>query len=293
METLIPLAAMEKKICIVGVGLIGASLAKSLRRSHPVTELVGVDTNLMHVEYAATTGIIHRVCSLEEGVKDAGLVFLALPVDVIVLLLPKILDLALTTETVVVDLGSTKAEICSVVSDHPARKQFVAAHPIAGTEHTGPQHSFAELFDGKRLIICEEQSSAGWALARVRKVFEEMGMQITSLDPVIHDRSYAYVSHLSHAIAYALGVSVLEMEREIEGLRELSGTGFSSTVRLAKSGHRMWVPVLSQNAEETGKAIDAFIAKLEELKSLMHAGDKAGLRAYIEKANEIGKFTGD
>lgn len=282
---------MIQRITIIGLGLIGASLAKSLRKNIPGVHITGVESDPANAAYTLDQKIVDVTAEWEEGVKGQDLIFLALPVDVIAELLPRVLDNIKGTPAMVVDLGSTKARICEAVSAHPARNQFVAAHPIAGTEHSGPQHSFAELFTGKRMILCERKRSSTEAWEKVSRLVHALGMNITELDPDIHDRSYAYVSHLSHAIAYALGVSVLDMEKEIVGLRELSGTGFSSTVRLAKSGSRMWVPVLTQNANETAKAIDAFVAKLEELKKLMIAGDQAGLRSYIEKANEIGKFT--
>ncbi|MCC7302033.1 MAG: prephenate dehydrogenase/arogenate dehydrogenase family protein [Bacteroidia bacterium] len=284
---------MKERFCIVGMGLIGGSLAMALRQRFPDAEIWGVDNHPENASYALSSGMVNRMVETEELFPEPFILFLALPVDVIRDLLPGLLDRIHGTEAVVVDLGSTKSAICEAVAGHKARPRFVAAHPIAGTEHSGPQYALPDLFRNKRIILCEEERSSPEVWKRVKAVFEELGMQVTVLDPIIHDRSYAYVSHLSHAIAYALGLSVLEMEKEIEGLRELSGTGFSSTVRLAKSSAKMWVPVLSQNAEETGKAIDAFIAKLEELKVLMQAGDEKGLRAYIEKANKISKLTGN
>ncbi len=283
---------MKTNICIIGVGLIGGSMALKLKKTNPASQIIGVDQNPRNAEYAATTGMVDRIMDLEDAVRHSSLVILALPVDILARILPSVLDLVKGTETVVTDTGSTKALICAAVKDHPARKNFVAAHPIAGTEHAGPQHAFAELFEGKKCILCEEESSSPVAVAKVKELMNTLGMQVVSLDPVIHDRSYAYVSHLSHAIAYALGLSVLDMEKEIVGLRELSGTGFSSTVRLAKSSSKMWVPVLLQNEVETNRAIDSFISQLTELKSLMTNKDASGLKSYIERANEIGKFIG-
>ena len=284
---------MKKTFCIIGVGLIGGSIALKLRKSSPGNEILGVDPNPRNAEYAATTGMVNRITDIEDAVRQSSFVILALPVDILAKMLPIVLDLVMGTDIVVTDTGSTKAEICEAVKNHPARKNFVAAHPIAGTEHAGPQFAFADLFEGKKCILCDEQNSSPVAIAIVKEFMNMLGMDIFSLDPIIHDRSYAYVSHLSHAIAYALGLSVLEMEKEIVGLRELSGTGFSSTVRLAKSSSKMWVPVLLQNEVETSRAIDSFISRLNELKTLMAEKDAAGLKRYIEKANEIGKFIGN
>jgi len=246
-----------------------------------------VETNEDHARFAIQEGIVDEVLSLEEAISNADLVVIALPVNLISGILPTVLNLVSGTQKTVLDAGSTKKGICDSVTDHPARTNFVAGHPIAGTENSGPAAAFDSLFDNKRFIICESEKSSAFALDEALRFVSLLNMQVTFLTPDVHDRSYAYVSHLSHAISYSLGVSVLEMEKEIEGLVELSGSGFSSMVRLAKSSASMWVPVLMQNQKETTMAIDRFVSRLERVKDLIKQKDEAGLRAFILHANEI------
>ena len=278
---------MNNTICFIGLGLIGGSMALKLKKEAPSVQRIGVETNEEHARIALQNGIVQEILPLEEAVSKADLVIIALPVNLISELLPSVLDLTIGTQKTVLDAGSTKKGICDSVADHPARTNFVAGHPIAGTENSGPSAAFDSLFDNKRFIICESEKSSATSLEEAIRVVSLLNMQITFLTPDVHDRSYAYVSHLSHAISYSLGVSVLEMEKEIEGLVELSGSGFSSMVRLAKSSASMWVPVLMQNQKETTMAIDRFVSRLEKVKNLINQKDEAGLRAFILHANEI------
>lgn len=278
---------MNNTICFIGPGLIGGSMALKIKKEAPTVKRIGVETNEEHARIALQNGIVEEVLSLEEAVSKADLVVIALPVNLISGILPSVLDMVEGTEKTVLDAGSTKKGICDSVTDHPARMNFVAGHPIAGTENSGPAAAFDSLFDNKRFIICESEKSSAFAKNKALRFVSLLNMQVTFLTPDVHDRSYAYVSHLSHAISYSLGVSVLEMEKEIEGLVELSGSGFSSMVRLAKSSASMWVPVLMQNQKETTMAIDRFISRLENVKDLINRKDEAGLRAFILHANEI------
>ncbi|HOY95506.1 MAG TPA: prephenate dehydrogenase [Catalimonadaceae bacterium] len=278
---------MNKTICFIGLGLIGGSMALKIKKEAPSVKRIGVETNEDHARFAIQEGIVDEVLSLEEAISNADLVVIALPVNLISGILPTVLNLVSGTQKTVLDAGSTKKGICDSVTDHPARTNFVAGHPIAGTENSGPAAAFDSLFDNKRFIICESEKSSAFALDEALRFVSLLNMQVTFLTPDVHDRSYAYVSHLSHAISYSLGVSVLEMEKEIEGLVELSGSGFSSMVRLAKSSASMWVPVLMQNQKETTMAIDRFVSRLERVKDLINQKDEAGLRAFILHANEI------
>ncbi|HPI11259.1 MAG TPA: prephenate dehydrogenase [Catalimonadaceae bacterium] len=278
---------MNKTICFIGLGLIGGSMALKIKKEAPSVRRIGVETNEDHARFAIQEGIVDEVLSLEEAISNADLVVIALPVNLISGILPTVLNLVSGTQKTVLDAGSTKKGICDSVTDHPARTNFVAGHPIAGTENSGPAAAFDSLFDNKRFIICESEKSSAFALDEALRFVSLLNMQVTFLTPDVHDRSYAYVSHLSHAISYSLGVSVLEMEKEIEGLVELSGSGFSSMVRLAKSSASMWVPVLMQNQKETTMAIDRFVSRLERVKDLIKQKDEAGLRAFILHANEI------
>jgi len=278
---------MEKTFCFIGLGLIGGSMALKIRKTNPGIVRIGTETNPEHAKFALSTGIVEEVLPMKEAIDKADLVLIALPVNLISEVLPSILDQVSGTKKVVIDAGSTKAGICERVKNHPGRGNFVAGHPIAGTENSGPTAAFDSLFDAKRFIICAEEHSYPWALEAAIQFVAMLQMEVTFLSPTVHDRSYAYVSHLSHAISYSLGVSVLEMEKEIEGLVELSGTGFSSMVRLAKSSASMWVPVLMQNQLETTKAIDRFISRLEKVKQLINDRDETGLRDFILHANEI------
>lgn len=273
-------------VSIVGIGLLGGSFALILREKYPKMRFIGVDTSVVNGQLALAKGIVDEVLPLAEAVAQSELVVLATPVNVLMSLLPQILDL-LPDSATLVDLGSTKGLICDVADAHPRRGQFVAAHPMAGTENSGPGAAFRDLLPGKNLIICDRQKSNANSLTLVESLFRDAGMRLFYMTPKEHDLHLAYVSHLSHISAFALGLTVLEKEKDEQAIFDMASTGFSSTVRLAKSSPQMWAPIFDQNRANVSDALAAYIDFLQQFKKVIDAQDVPASLAFMQQANVI------
>jgi len=274
------------KVTVIGLGLIGGSLARSLRKNGLATSLVGVDTNARHANEALKLGLVDQLMTMEEGCAMADLVVLAIPVNAAGQVAVDVLDLVLP-KVVVADMGSTKEAICKIVEKHEKRGQFVAAHPIAGTENTGPGAAIEGLFADKVAIICDREKSSQAALACIEKVFRVLQMKVISMSSKEHDEHIAYVSHLSHISSFALCNTVLEIEKDEKNIFNMAGSGFASTVRLAKSAPSMWAPIFEQNQENISAALAMYINKLIHFKKLIDEKDIEGLASLMSDANEV------
>ena len=274
------------KATIVGLGLIGGSFALGLRKSGLVTELVGVDRSDANAKKAVELGLVDKILPEDEALAQADLVVLAIPVNALNAFLPNVLD-AIKKDAVVIDAGSTKSSICKVIANHPRRDQFVAAHPIAGTENSGPTAAFHGLFKDKTNIICESGKSSAKALEVAIKVFNALEMKTIFMEADEHDRHVAYVSHLSHVSSFLLGQTVLDIEKDEKNIFDLAGSGFASTVRLAKSSPDMWAPIFEQNSEYLSQALLEYIMHLQRFHYHLMKHDTKELHRIMSKANEI------
>jgi prephenate dehydrogenase len=273
-------------ISIIGLGLIGGSFAKDLRAAKLADALLGVDASAEHARRALELGLVDRTVALDEALKVSDVVLLAVPVDAIEALLPQVLDAAGPQQTVI-DLGSTKLQLAEAVRSHPNRERYVAAHPMAGTENAGPDAALSGLFRGKTVLLCDLEWSAPDACKTALELFHAVGLKFEFMSSEQHDRHAAYVSHLSHVAAYALSLAVQNEEKAGYAVPRLSGGGFASTVRLAKSSPEMWVPIFKQNREHVLKAVDAFSERLQEFRQALQSFDDAKLAALIREANRI------
>lgn len=276
-------------ITIIGLGLIGGSMALELKAkgfAHKAHEIIGVDNNASHREEALRLGIVDKLLPLEEAVKAAHLIVIAIPVNHAPLVLNQILPL-LNKEQVVIDVGSTKAEICKQANTHANRDRFVATHPIAGTEKSGPEAAHRGLFHSKINIICEKEKSCPQALALIEELYGSLQMTTIYMDATEHDKHIAYVSHLSHISSFMLGLTVLDMEASEKNIFNMAGSGFESTVRLAKSSPAMWAPIFEQNKENISAALGKYIDQLVLFKALIDEENKEATYALMTKANEI------
>lgn len=274
-------------VCIVGLGLLGGSTALILKDKYPDIRIVGVDQSREHAAQALMHGIADKVLPLDLGVSQADLVILATPVNSITRLLLSVLD-RLPERSVVMDLGSTKELICQVADQHACRGRFVAAHPIAGTERSGPLAAFSELLPGKQMILCDIERSDTDAREIVENIFlRRVGMQLSYMSATNHDRHIAYVSHLSHISSFALSNTVLAKEQDEQSIFSMAGSGFSSTVRLAKSSPAMWTPIFSQNQKNVSEALGAYIKSLQHFKEILDGDDELASYQWMQRANEI------
>jgi prephenate dehydrogenase len=271
---------------IIGTGLIGGSLCISLKSRGFCERIIGYDKNQEHLNKALDLGIIDQAVSEEFLLKNADLILLAIPVNLAKKHLPEILNL-LSDEQVIIDMGSTKNGICTAVLNHPKRHLYVASHPIAGTENNGPTAAIDYLFDNKITIICEQEKSGKKAIRTALKMYKTLNMRVLYMDSEEHDRHIAYVSHLSHISSFVLGQTVLEIEKDEKNIFNMAGSGFASTVRLAKSSPNMWAPIFEQNAVHLSNALDAYIKNLQEFKNLIDQKETQKLFDLMQKTNEI------
>jgi len=273
------------KIAVIGLGLIGGSIAKDLKAQINV-EVIGVDSSKEHCEKAMELGLVHRVASVGEVVMEMDAIILATPVTVIESLLPQVLNL-IKEDAVVIDVGSTKSDICKVVKTHKRRNRFVAAHPLAGTEFSGPEASLKGLFVGAKNIICEKEKVDKDALDKALLIFESLGMLNQFMAPEEHDRHLAYVSHLSHVTSFTLGLTVLEIEKDEDQIFNLASTGFRSTSRLAKSNPKTWSAIFGKNRKYIGEALSGYIATLEKFREAIEENNEAKMETLMQEANRI------
>lgn len=274
------------KVTVIGLGLIGGSMAITLRKEGIASQLFGIDRSEANATKALELGLVDKILPEDEALRQSDLVIVSIPVNAACALLPSVLD-EVNGNAVVIDSGSTKNLICKAVANHPKRAQFVAAHPIAGTEYSGPTAAFHGLFEGKTNIICEREKSAAQALATAQKVFDALKLKTIFMEPVEHDKHVAYVSHLSHVSSFLLGQTVLDIEKDEKNIFDLAGSGFASTVRLAKSSPDMWAPIFEQNAEYLGQALAEYIMHLQKFQYHLMKHDTNELHKVMTKANEI------
>lgn len=276
---------VRKKICIVGVGLIGGSLAIQLHEKKISSRLIGVDANPEHAAAAMELELVDEVKPLEDAINESEVVILAIPVDKLVTLLPQILDKV--DQQIVIDLGSTKSLLVEAVKNHPKRGRYVATHPMWGTEYSGPRAAVRGAYENKAVIICNAGDSDADALEWVKAMYKKIGMHLLEMEAKAHDLHAAYVSHISHITSFALANTVLEKEKEENAIFELASAGFESTVRLAKSNPAMWVPIFMQNKENVLDVLKEHIAQLSRFKESIEKEDHEYLLRLIGEANKI------
>ena len=273
------------KVVIIGVGLIGGSFAKDVKKVHSEAEIIGVDKSEAHLDEALQLQIIDKKGDYQD-LETADLVYVSIPVNVLVSELPKILD-TVGDETVVMDAGSTKRLICEQVADHPKRRNFMACHPIAGTEFSGPTAALEGLYSGKTMIICEVEKTAFKLQEPALAIFQEIGMRIRYMNPEAHDKHIAYVSHLSHISSFMLGKTVIEKEKNERDIFDMAGSGFESTVRLAKSSPDMWTPIFEQNKDNVVETLEEYIENLTRFKQLIVDNDFENVHQEMSNTNKI------
>jgi prephenate dehydrogenase len=280
----------SKKVGIIGIGLIGGSIAKALRTSGWATELIGIDANPVHATKALSLRLVDEILTLEDAIERVEVFVCATPVDMLVQIIPNVLDL-LKPNQIVIEVGSTKTPVYEALKNHPKRKQFVSTHPMAGTEFSGPEAAVEGLFTGKRGVICDKELSSMEAVSTIESLYRDgLGMNLIYMNSIDHDVHTAYISHISHICSFALANTVLEKEKNEERIFELASTGFESTVRLAKSSPETWSQIFHQNQENLMDVLDEYINTLLKYKGLMLSGNYDKLKDELGKANDIGRI---
>ena len=277
-------------VTVVGIGLIGGSLMVDLRKRGFTEKIIGVDNNIRHRNIAQLTGLVDETDELESAVDKSDLIILSAPVNVNYLLINKILDRLSGTTKVVTDMGSTKAGIAEVSRNHPARGRYVALHPMAGTEFSGPLAAIGRLFDYKTAIICDRELSDQDSLEKIESMLAVLNMKKVYMNSSDHDVHVAYVSHISHITSFSLALSVLDKEKEEQNILTLAGGGFESTVRLAKSNSETWAPIFIENSKFILEVLDTYIEKMNAFRKMIEEKDTSGLKSLMEEANKIRKI---
>ena len=266
-------------------------MAIDLKKSGLLGKVIGVDNNSRNLTKALELGFIDEASTLEESLQLVDLVIVAIPVDASLQLINTILDNT-SPDAIIMDVGSTKGAICQKVETHPERKKFVATHPIAGTENYGPEAAFSGLYKGKVALICDPDKSAFSAVRKVVEIYKALGSEVIEMSSSDHDRHVAYVSHLSHISSFTLGLTVLDIEKSERNIHLLAGSGFDSTVRLAKSSPEMWEPIFLQNAKDVTAALDEYMNHLKNFRDLIASGNKEELLNQMRLANDIRRILG-
>ena len=272
-------------IFVIGVGLIGGSLCLDIKKIYPKVKIYGIDTSVENLDMAVKLNLIDYKSSLDVLYK-ADLVLISTPVDVANKIIIDVLN-NINIKSLVIDFGSTKTNICSTVDNHKKRKNYLASLPIAGTEFSGPNAAFSGLFKNKTMILCDTEKTDPNLLASAETIFRTMDMNIRYMDSLSHDKHIAYVSHLSHISSFMLGKTVMDKEKNENNIFDMAGSGFESTVRLAKSSPEMWAPILELNKENIVESLEEYIMNLNSFKNLLQ-NDKFGeLKTQMTQTNYI------
>ena len=273
------------KVVVIGIGLIGGSMVLDIKALHPDATILGMDVNENHLQQAIDLGVVEKPGTTED-LADADFVIVSVPVDIALVVLPQVLD-AVGENTIVFEVGSTKLPICEAVANHPKRRNYIATHPIAGTEFSGPSAAIKGLFQGKTNIICEVEKTTFKLQEKALQLFTALGMRIRYMDPEAHDKHIAYVSHLSHISSFMLGKTVIDKETEEQDIFDMAGSGFESTVRLAKSSPAMWTPIFKQNKKQVVNTLDEYISNLSKFRELLENDDFDAIYEEMQSVNRI------
>ena len=312
MYKVLVMSELKKTVGIIGLGLIGGSMAIDLKKRGFAGKVLGVEADKVAAQAAMTIGLADEMVSLEDCVDRSDIIVVAVPVGAAVKMLPEILDrihsgaeapssaslrdpiranapegASAPDKKIVIDVCSTKEHICAAVKYHPARKQFVCTHPMAGTEYSGPWAAQPGLFDGRACIFADQEESAPWAVQDILELYSCLNMRPIFMSSSSHDVHTAYVSHISHVTSFALALTVLDKEKDEKHIFDLASGGFSSTVRLAKSNADMWIPILTQNHNNVLQVMDTYIEKMQQFRDAVASYDEDALRKLIEDANKI------
>ncbi|MCX8020551.1 MAG: prephenate dehydrogenase [Chitinophagaceae bacterium] len=278
----------RKIIAIVGTGLIGGSLALRLHEKKLASKIIGVESDPLHAKKAMEMELVDEILPLEAAISVSDVIILSVPVDAIIQLLPLVLNRV--NRQIVTDVGSTKWHAIQTVKDHPGRGRYVPAHPMWGTEYSGPEAVVKDAFENKAVVMCNKEESDEDAWQWVHDMYKKIGMHIVEMDARSHDLHAAYVSHISHITSFALANTVLQKEKEEKAIFELASAGFESTVRLAKSNPQMWAPIFLQNKNYILDVLDEHLVQLNRFREAIENENEAMLHQLISEANLIKKI---
>jgi len=271
------------RVGIIGLGLMGGSLSLAMRAQYPEMEVIGLDHNDQHCIQALKLGLVDKVVDTLTEITEVDVLFISVPVDGIIAILQELPPLA--ESTTVIDLGSTKAKIVAAVPEG-IRRNFVAAHPMTGTEKFGPSAALESLYRGKAVVLCDLEESGVHQQETAKRIFADIGMKIFYMGAEAHDRHAAIISHMPHALSYALANSVMAQE-DPKAIIALAGGGFRDMSRIAKSSPAMWRDIFEQNQINLIEAIESFQSELDRCRQLVEASRWEELSDWMTEANRL------
>ncbi|MEA2049110.1 MAG: prephenate dehydrogenase [Campylobacterota bacterium] len=267
---------------IVGLGLMGGSFAKVLKRYKLSSSIVGYDHNKNHQKQAIELGLVEKIVELEELLL-CDMIVLCIPVDAIVAFMPKLNNI--NKNTTVIDFGSTKKLIVDNIPSK-IKQNYIPAHPMTGTEKFGPSAAIDELYEGKTIVLCDLENCDQLHQKRALDIFNAIAMRIVFMDSSIHDKRACFISHLPHAISYALSNTVMSHE-EPENIISLAGGGFRDMSRIAKSSSHMWTDIFRQNRTNMIESLDKFDEQMKLVRDMIENEDYENMAKWMDKANSL------
>ncbi|AXX95140.1 MULTISPECIES: prephenate dehydrogenase [Arcobacter] len=270
-------------IGIIGLGLMGGSLAKAVKRYGIAKKVYGFTNSEKNKKDILDLNLVDELVDLETLKKVSDVIILAIPVDAIIGMFPNFLDI--DDETTIIDMGSTKEYIVKSIPEK-IRKNFIAAHPMTGTEKSGPKAAIDDLYEGKTVVFCDLEDNANLHVNRAFRIFQEIGMRIVVMDSDQHDIHACYISHLPHVISFSLANTVMSHE-DPKSIIALAAGGFKDMSRIAKSSPRMWSDIFKQNRKNLLASIETFEEQLQSAKKMVENEDYEALEAWMKKANTL------
>ncbi|MGB3751346.1 MAG: prephenate dehydrogenase [Arcobacteraceae bacterium] len=272
----------QLKFGIVGLGLMGGSFAKVVKKYNLSSSVVGYDHNKEHQKQALALNLIEKIVDIDE-LLSCDVIVLCIPVDAIIKFMPTLENIS--KDTTVMDFGSTKKLIVDNIPPS-IRKNFIAAHPMTGTEKFGPSAAIDELYEGKTIVLCDLDVCADLHKQRVLDIFNAIAMRIVEMDSATHDIHACYISHLPHAIAYGLANTVMSHE-DPENIITLAAGGFKDMSRIAQSSSLMWTDIFRQNRENLLSALDKYDTQMKSMKEMLKNKEYDKLSKWMDKANSL------
>ncbi len=272
----------QLKFGIVGLGLMGGSFAKVVKKYGLSSEAVGYDHNISHQEQAIELGLVEKIVELDELLK-CDMIVLCIPVDAILSFMPVLENIS--QDTTIIDFGSTKKLIVDNIPQK-IKKNFVPAHPMTGTEKFGPSAAIDGLYEGKTIVLCDLDNCDELHKNRVLNIFNSIAMRIVNMDSNTHDIHACYISHLPHAISFGLANTVMSHE-DPQNIITLAAGGFKDMSRIAKSSPNMWADIFRQNRENMINALDIYENHMKDIKQMLKDEDYESIHKWMEKANTL------
>ncbi|SHO81061.1 Prephenate and/or arogenate dehydrogenase (unknown specificity) [hydrothermal vent metagenome] len=274
------------KIGIIGLGLMGGSLGLALKSLDRDYHIIGLDHNQSHLDEALKLKLVDEIVDDIKDIEKCNIIFLAIPVDAIIATTNNLQNIS--KDTTIIDLGSTKYKISNSIPPK-IRENFVTAHPMAGTENFGPSSAFIGLYEDKTVVLCDLEKSGEKQRIIAKDIFHSIGMNIVYMDSKEHDIHTAYISHMPHALSYALANSVLNQE-DPKNILALAGGGFRDMSRIAKSSANMWEDIFRQNRDNLIDALTHVSNELDYCKRLIEKDEYEELNQWMKKANILHKI---